>query len=174
MFLFIAVIGNISGKIETGTKARILSAVLGSAFIAIGLGMYWTSIPSFSDAEKSSPTVKIKPPVPKPQLSDRSTQSATEQIPEWVPIYPGANVEDLSIKERQGGGQYGSFSFRSKDDWTAVFPFYKANLTAQRWEVTQIGRGEPLNATNEGGSKSIVITVSCCWKYVITFYDYTN
>jgi hypothetical protein len=38
--LFIAVVGNISGKIEPGEKARIVSGIVGIAFISLGLAMH--------------------------------------------------------------------------------------------------------------------------------------
>ena len=41
LFLLIAVIGSISGKIEPGQKARIASGVVGFMFISPGLGMHW-------------------------------------------------------------------------------------------------------------------------------------
>src|SRR5512132_1059894 len=76
LFLFIVVIGKISGKIEPGLKARVLAGVLGSAFISIGLAMNWSSLPhplpvftpSIPD-EKPATNKKEKPPsqpIPKP------------------------------------------------------------------------------------------------------------
>jgi len=40
VFLFIAVVGNISGKIEPGEKARMASGVVGFIFICLGLTMH--------------------------------------------------------------------------------------------------------------------------------------
>ena len=37
IFLLVAVVGNISGKIEPGAKGRVISGILGLAFIIIGL-----------------------------------------------------------------------------------------------------------------------------------------
>jgi hypothetical protein len=42
IFLLVAVVGNISGKIEPGAKGRILSGILGLAFIITGLSMHFT------------------------------------------------------------------------------------------------------------------------------------
>jgi hypothetical protein len=42
VFLFIAVVGNISGKIEPGLKGRIASGALGSMFVLTGLVMHLT------------------------------------------------------------------------------------------------------------------------------------
>lgn len=40
IFLFIAVLGNVSGKIEPGAKGRIISEVLGLAFVIAGIVMH--------------------------------------------------------------------------------------------------------------------------------------
>jgi hypothetical protein len=40
LFLLIAVVGNISGKIEPGEKARIISGVVGLTFILLGLAIH--------------------------------------------------------------------------------------------------------------------------------------
>jgi hypothetical protein len=40
LFLLIGVVGNISGKIEPGEKARLVSGVMGLLFIALGLGIH--------------------------------------------------------------------------------------------------------------------------------------
>jgi hypothetical protein len=42
LFLLIAVVGNISGRIEPGVKGRIFSGVLGLTFVFIGLAMHLT------------------------------------------------------------------------------------------------------------------------------------
>lgn len=42
IFLLVAVVGNISGKIEPGAKGRVISGILGLAFIVIGLSMHFT------------------------------------------------------------------------------------------------------------------------------------
>lgn len=41
IFLLVAVIGNISGKIEPGAKGRVISGVVGLAFIVLGLSMHF-------------------------------------------------------------------------------------------------------------------------------------
>jgi uncharacterized protein YecT (DUF1311 family) len=40
LFLLVAVLGNISGKIEPGLKARIISGVFGLAFILVGVSIH--------------------------------------------------------------------------------------------------------------------------------------
>lgn len=41
LFLLVAVIGNISGKIEPGVKGRVISGIVGLAFIVLGLSMHF-------------------------------------------------------------------------------------------------------------------------------------
>jgi hypothetical protein len=61
IFLLIAVVGNISGKIEPGAKGRVISRILGLAFIITGLAMHLTHqapqipIPFEKALEKSEP-----------------------------------------------------------------------------------------------------------------------
>jgi hypothetical protein len=42
IFLLVAVVGNISGKIEPSAKGRVISGILGLAFIITGLAMHLT------------------------------------------------------------------------------------------------------------------------------------
>jgi hypothetical protein len=192
LFLFIAVVGKISGKIEPGQKARVLSGVLGSAFITIGLGMYWWSLPAATvpptiergETKITKVDKEITPPSQppgKPQgsggqqgdTSSSSADSAGENIPDWVPVYPGAKADGLSIKMREGGG-YGSFFFKSNDGPNTVINFYAANLKRELWEVKQesIGWGI-VTATNKDSGQSITVTsgMDGPWKYLVTFSE---
>jgi hypothetical protein len=45
IFLLVAVVGNISGKIEPGPKGRVFSGILGLAFVIVGLAMHFTQSP---------------------------------------------------------------------------------------------------------------------------------
>lgn len=75
LFLLVAVIGNISGKIEPGNKARIASAILGLVFIIVGSWMHSAqSVPTISASSATAPTLQsnqileprptVKPDVP--------------------------------------------------------------------------------------------------------------
>jgi len=46
VFLFVAVAGNISGKIEPGPRGRALAGVIGVAFVVSGFAIYTASTPS--------------------------------------------------------------------------------------------------------------------------------
>lgn len=184
LFLLIAVVGKVSGKIEPGPKERALAGMLGSAFITIGLAMYWWSLPASTvppSLEKTKIVDKeITPPSQPPgkesgrQKGDTSSSpdSATHQLPDWVPLYPGAKIENLSIKMRDGGGQYGRFFFISDEYYDTVLRFYQTNLEMKKWEVkTKYGA---LSATNEGGGQSIVVTSGSAirpYKYFVTFEE---
>lgn len=143
LFLLIAVVGKISGKIEPGQKERVLSGILGSAFITIGLAIYWWSLPASTiptslspektkitkgDKEITPPTLPVKPQGGGEQKggTSSSTESAGDGIPDWVPEYP-AKVENLSVKRREGG-QYGTFFFLSTEQPDAVLNFYQTSL----------------------------------------------
>ena len=53
IFLLVAVVGNISGKIEPGAKGRVISGILGLAFIIIGLSMHFMQkIPQVPDPRR--------------------------------------------------------------------------------------------------------------------------
>jgi hypothetical protein len=58
LFLLIGVVGNISGKIEPGEKARLVSGVMGLLFIALGLGMHLLQKPP---SVSESPEVSLPP-----------------------------------------------------------------------------------------------------------------
>jgi hypothetical protein len=99
------------------------------------------------------------------------TYSATEQLPEWVPVYPGAKVDGFSSTTRRGGGQYGSFFFILPEDYGAALTFYQTNLELKRWTVKK--DSSVLSATSEDGIKSIVVTSGVLGvasrKYLVTF-----
>jgi hypothetical protein len=60
LFLLVAVIGNISGKIEPGVKGRVISGIVGLAFIVLGLSMHFqqkatdkSTLPTTTPVQKS-------------------------------------------------------------------------------------------------------------------------
>lgn len=68
IFLLIAVVGNIGGKIEPGTKGRVISGILGLALIITGLAMHLT---------QQAPQI----PIPSEKAPEQSTPSETPQTP---------------------------------------------------------------------------------------------
>lgn len=69
LFLLVAVIGNISGKIEPGVKGRAISGIVGLAFIVLGLSMHFqqkttdtSALPTTTPVQKS-PDQSVENPV---------------------------------------------------------------------------------------------------------------
>ena len=85
LFLLIAVLGNISGKIEPGEKARIVSGVVGLVFISLGLAMHFLQkTPGVSESPViSSPQTKSDP------LETSPPKSTPAQIPKQEPMLGG-------------------------------------------------------------------------------------
>jgi hypothetical protein len=79
IFLLIAVVGNISGKIEPGAKGRVISGILGLAFIITGLAMYLTQqapLPFEKAREKS----ELLEPPQTPEVSGLAAQTIFEGV----------------------------------------------------------------------------------------------
>jgi hypothetical protein len=116
LFLFIAVVGNISGKIEPGERARIVSAVVGIAFIALGLAMHLLQkAPGVSESPViSSPQTKSDPPETSLQ---KPTSNPMAQGPVTLASGAEVNVGPLVYKilaaqlDRSGPDKF-SLSFR--------------------------------------------------------------
>ncbi len=75
-FLGIAVVGNISGKIQPGTGGRILSGLVGVALMGIGFVLY---------TPRSTSTEATPTDVPAVQVNLPSTESAPVNSPTLVP-----------------------------------------------------------------------------------------
>ncbi|MCG8366372.1 MAG: hypothetical protein MJA27_23935, partial [Pseudanabaenales cyanobacterium] len=86
-FLFIAIVGNVSGKIEPDVKGRIASGVLGLVFVSIGLTMHLTQeapqtsqeaprVPTTSSPEEQVAKVPQTPTVRKVEDSNGTIDSA--------------------------------------------------------------------------------------------------
>jgi hypothetical protein len=86
LFLLIAVVGNISGKIEPGEKARLISGVVGLVFISVGLAMHIL---------QKTPGVSESPVISSPQTKSDPVESAPQKsipgspIPKQEPISGG-------------------------------------------------------------------------------------
>jgi hypothetical protein len=70
IFLLVAVVGNISGKIEPGVKGRVISGILGLAFIIIGLSMHFMQkIPQVPDPREKAPEQSALPGTPQTSMA---------------------------------------------------------------------------------------------------------
>lgn len=74
IFLLIAVVGNISGKIEPGAKGRLASAALGLTFVVIGLAIHLTKEAQLSPTPPTPPTtLEPKPEMPQSLAAEAQT-----------------------------------------------------------------------------------------------------
>lgn len=61
IFLFVAVVGSISGKIEPSIKARIISGIFGLAFIGIGLAIHFSQKETYPETWSAEISPQAKP-----------------------------------------------------------------------------------------------------------------
>lgn len=84
IFLFVAVVGSISGKIEPSTKGRVASGVIGCLFVSLGLIMHFSqqappapvlpvALPQTKTDPPETPSQKpmTAPPIPKQEEAPR-------------------------------------------------------------------------------------------------------
>jgi hypothetical protein len=64
LFLLVAVLGNISGKVEPGPRARIISGVFGLAFILVGISMHVMQSELNPPTTPTASSTSIKPDQP--------------------------------------------------------------------------------------------------------------
>ncbi len=105
IFLLIAVIGNVRGKIEPGTKERFISGILGLSFVSIGLMLHLletkTKIPSPSKIEQAQL---------RPNQSSEPLQTPIANPPEITPDLPKVPTlkkrnPEISKKVEQQAGE---------------------------------------------------------------------
>lgn len=197
LFLLVAVLGNISGKVEPGPRARIISGVFGLAFILVGVLMHvmqsGLNLPASSTASSTStkPDQSVVMPqtstlssseeasralqntkefqtvspaqetVPKPETTVVST-SIKEKIPDWVPMYPAVNIENLFFREGSARKRFGSFSFTTPGRYQEVITFYVTQLEAAGWEHS--GYGSNIIAKSASNGRTITVNVSTITK----------
>lgn len=91
LFLLIAVVGNISGRIEPGVKGRIASGVLGLTFVLIGLAMHLTQkVPPMP-----GPPATSQQQIKRDQLAEvpRTPTAGETELPSEAPV-SGLSTED--------------------------------------------------------------------------------
>jgi hypothetical protein len=60
------------------------------------------------------------------------------EVPNWLPLYPGSEVEGLSMTtDPQSGKRVGSYFFRTTDDIEQVHDFYEDKMTQATWSVNR-------------------------------------
>jgi hypothetical protein len=95
LFLLIAVVGNISGKIEPGEKGRIVSGVAGIIFIFLGLAMH---------VMQKTPGIPESPVIAPLQTKSSQTDNASQQ-PTTNTRMPKQEVvpDSQSIQKKEAG-----------------------------------------------------------------------
>jgi hypothetical protein len=59
-------------------------------------------------------------------------------LPEWLPLYPGAKPEGISVvTEPETGKRVGSYFFRTSDEIEQVHDFYEDKMTQATWNVNR-------------------------------------
>ena len=72
-------------------------------------------------------------------MNANSTEATVAtSVPEWLPLYPGAQPQGLSIAiDPQTGKRVGSYFFRTSDEIKQVHDFYEDKMTRATWEVSR-------------------------------------
>lgn len=103
IFLLIAVIGNISGRIEPGLKARIISGVFGLGFILVGILMHvmqsGLNPPASSTASSTSTKPDQPPKTPSTVKPDIPASPASEQRGSESPKKETSLLESQTVFE---------------------------------------------------------------------------
>jgi LCCL domain len=109
IFLFVAVVGNISGKIEPSTKGRVISGLLGLVFISIGLAMHFTQMatdvatfPVEVPAQKKPIETAVMPKTPIPSET-KAPDEAVVSTPNIETKQPAAAVAANSTELIEAG-----------------------------------------------------------------------
>ncbi len=89
----------------------------------------------------------------------------TEDVPEWVPVWPGAELEGRSTM-RHSGGLNGGFQLVAPVATAEAVEFYRSRLDGQGFDVrvstyaTDEGDGGMVNAADEAGGRTVVVIIS--------------
>lgn len=90
--------------------------------------------------------------------------AVTENRPDWAPVYPGAEPEDLGTLTTDDS-VHGSFSLKTQDSVAEVRDYYAAELKEAGFEVnvnTFSGggtEGAMVNASNEAQDRNVVVMI---------------
>jgi hypothetical protein len=99
------------------------------------------------------------------QSSDGSTvkygAAAGNNVPSWVPVYPGSSPQGTMTATGQDGSQ-NTFTFKSKDPSTKIIGYYSDQLKAAGYTInltTTTDQGGMVLATDEGKRHTISVSV---------------
>jgi hypothetical protein len=99
------------------------------------------------------------------QSSDGSTvkygNAAGNNVPSWVPIYPGSSPQG-TISATSAEGSQNTFTFKSPDAATKIIAFYSDQLKSAGFTInmtTTTEKGGLVQATDEGSKHTINVMV---------------
>ncbi|WP_446810115.1 LCCL domain-containing protein [Methylomonas sp. 2BW1-5-20] len=95
IFLLVAVVGNISGRIEPGPKGRIFSGVLGLVCVAVGLTMHFAQ----TSAQIADSPLKVTTPGPAVPVITAANPMATSNPPAYPANQPAATINNPTNAE---------------------------------------------------------------------------
>ncbi len=81
IFLFVAAVGNISGKVEPGSRGRVISGILGTTFVIIGVLMHLQQTPTIPMSAEKIPAAEK----PSQQNTSSGSPQATIVSPQTTP-----------------------------------------------------------------------------------------
>ncbi len=114
----------------------------------------------FGEDEGSAVTITT------PEGETRFGGGATAELPDWMPLYPGASEPEGSYSSTAGDQRSGAVSFRSSDSVAQILEFYEAALKAAGLEVSkttftaQGSEGGMLNGSSEQPERTVAVMVS--------------
>ncbi len=77
----------------------------------------------------------VRPAAPAPAAKPAEPPA---DLPNWLPLYPGAKPQGLSIAtDPQTGKRAGSYFFRTSDEIKQVHDFYEDTMTRATWHVSR-------------------------------------
>ncbi|HSN56892.1 MAG TPA: hypothetical protein VLT32_19635 [Candidatus Sulfomarinibacteraceae bacterium] len=91
--------------------------------------------------------------------------AVSEDIPDWVPVYPGAEAASRSMMTSDEGVT-GSFQIETGDAVSDVIAFYRDRLKAAGFEITvntfsgEGSEGGMVQATLEAGQRSVMVMIN--------------
>jgi hypothetical protein len=126
---------------------------------------------SFSSGDKSMTIetseegVKVSSEEGGEKLELSTGNEVTDEVPEWVPVWPDAELEGRSTM-RHSEGLNGGFQLVAPVATAEAIEFYRARLDEAGFDVrvstysTEDGQGGMVNATDETGGRTVVAMVS--------------
>lgn len=93
----------------------------------------------------------------------RGGAGSADDLPDWVPVYPGAEVTSNYQANAVGQGSGGAFSLATGDSVDAVFEHYRRALVDSGFEIqmsTSAGDTRMLVASHSGPTRNVTVSVA--------------